>query len=69
MGDRLRCHYCRNVIGIYEPMITFIDGLALETSRTAEPDAGNRDTECYHKACYLHEHGDDPDREYRQVPP
>ena len=58
MGDRLRCHQCRDVIGIYEPMIAFVDGLAYETSQAAEPDTNNRASECYHQACFR-ERGDD----------
>lgn len=53
MGDRLRCNRCRDVIGIYEPMITVNDGLADETSLAAQPDVGKQGSECYHRACYF----------------
>jgi hypothetical protein len=46
----LRCGHCQQVIGVYEPAIAFIAGLALKTSLAAQPDI--RRTDCYHEACY-----------------
>jgi hypothetical protein len=54
-GRQLRCHICRDVIGIYEPMITLLDGRPYETSQAVEPDGAARASECYHQACYLRE--------------
>lgn len=50
MSDRLRCRRCGDVIGVYEPLIVFVEGQPRETSRLAEPQAGA--LECYHRACY-----------------
>jgi hypothetical protein len=52
MSDRLRCRHCGDVIGVYEPMITFVEGCARESSRLAEPLAGALDGRCYHRSCY-----------------
>jgi hypothetical protein len=51
MNDAPRCHRCRDVIGVYEPMILLADGAARETSRAAEPDAATRG-DSYHGSCY-----------------
>ncbi len=50
MSDRLRCRRCGDVIGVYEPLIAFVEGRPLETSHLAEPQAGA--LECYHRSCY-----------------
>ncbi len=54
--EQVLCHLCRDVIGIYEPMITLFQGHPHETSQAAEPDGYVRASECYHRACYLPEH-------------
>jgi hypothetical protein len=48
----LRCRHCREVIGIYEPLLVLVEGQAHETSRAAKPDAGANGEECYHHGCY-----------------
>jgi hypothetical protein len=48
----IRCEACGDVIGVYEPLVHLVEGLAWHTSRAAEPNlevaAGRR----YHLACY-----------------
>jgi hypothetical protein len=58
MSDRLLCHHCGEVIGVYEPLLVLVDGRIRETSRALEPDAAGRVGDCYHRACYerLDEH-------------
>jgi len=51
MNDAPRCPRCRDVIGVYEPIILLLDGRARETSRAAEPDVDGRG-ERYHWHCY-----------------
>ncbi len=53
MAQRLICHHCTEVIGVYEPVVVVIDGEVRETSRAAEPTIGTDAAECYHRACYL----------------
>jgi hypothetical protein len=52
MSNRLRCHDCREVIGVYEPLVVLVDGRARETSRALEPDTGDQAGAYYHRACY-----------------
>ena len=59
MDRRLKCHQCRDVIGVYEPMIVLADGQARNTSRAAEKDTASPVGECYHHACYTHVCGQD----------
>lgn len=61
MSGALRCQNCGDVIGVYEPMTVVADGQARDTSRAAEPDISRGVDECYHRACYTHSHGEDPD--------
>jgi len=51
MNDAPRCRRCRDVIGVYEPMILLVDGRARETSRAAEPNVGTHG-DGYHGSCY-----------------
>ncbi len=60
MNRTVRCRHCEDVIGVYEPMIVVCDGQVRGTSRAAEPNAGDDASECYHRACYVHAHGEDP---------
>ena len=48
----LRCARCRDVIGVYEPVVVWASGAARETSRAAEPDLGGPRVECYHRSCH-----------------
>ena len=54
----VRCNHCGEIIGVYEPLITLMEGQALETSRAVEPLAGAMGTRIYHRACYEHHHGE-----------
>ena len=43
MSESLRCRHCGEVIGVYEPLVTFVEGRALgdlAAGRTAGGDAG-----------------------------
>lgn len=52
LGQRPRCVACQDVIGIYEPLVQLVDGVAWRTSRAAEPTLGAAGGELYHAACY-----------------
>jgi hypothetical protein len=54
MSDTLRCRHCGEVIGVYEPLITLVEGRPWETSRLADPLAGALGGTCYHRACFEH---------------
>jgi hypothetical protein len=60
MSDRLCCHHCGEVIGVYEPLIRLLAGHAYETSRALEPDTTSRVGDCYHRACYERLRDDGP---------
>jgi hypothetical protein len=48
----LRCARCRDVIGVYEPLLHVVDGIARRTSRAAEPELVHAEGgSCYHLAC------------------
>ncbi len=57
MTEPLRCHDCGEVIGVYEPLITLVDGRARETSLAVESEPGGPGANCYHRACYERLHG------------
>ena len=57
MNPSVLCRHCNDVIGVYEPMVVLAGGQAQITSRAA---AGGRAGECYHEACYVQAHGEDP---------
>jgi hypothetical protein len=48
----LRCHHCGEPIGVYEPLVTLVDGHEHETSRLAEPHAASVFSACYHRECF-----------------
>jgi hypothetical protein len=48
----LRCARCGAVIGVYEPLVRIVDGIARKTSRAAEPDVAEGSAVCFHAACY-----------------
>jgi hypothetical protein len=52
MREPLHCHDCGEVIGVYEPLVTLVDGHARELSRAADPHVTARDGECLHRACF-----------------
>jgi hypothetical protein len=63
MSDLLRCRHCGEVIGVYEPLVTFLEGRPFETSRLADPLAGALDGRAYHRACFERVHGEIESRE------
>lgn len=48
------CHHCGDVIGVYEPLVMVVDGLAHQSSRASEleRESPGRVGNCYHSACY-----------------
>ena len=50
--ERMACHRCKDVIGVYEPMVVLADGRVRETSLAREPGVRASDHECYHRACF-----------------
>lgn len=53
MTQKIRCHHCDDVIGVYEPMIVVHSGEVRETSRAADPTLNTEAGEHYHRRCYL----------------
>jgi len=48
----LHCAGCGQVIGVYEPLVHIIAGVAHKTSRAADPHVGQSGAgACYHLAC------------------
>jgi len=51
--EAIRCRYCGEVIGVYEPLVTCISGAPVRTSRAAlgsDTDLAERPS--YHADCY-----------------
>ncbi|HTZ85884.1 MAG TPA: hypothetical protein VMB05_04375 [Solirubrobacteraceae bacterium] len=56
MQGELRCEHCRDVIGVYEPVVTMIDGEPLRTSRAVA--LGHlRGAPCFHEECFQRAEG------------
>jgi hypothetical protein len=51
-GERTRCAACRDVIGVYEPLIHVLGNLVWRTSLAAEPGVALGGGERYHAGCY-----------------
>jgi hypothetical protein len=48
----LRCARCRGVIGVYEPIVHVVAGIAYKTSRAAEPALRHAEAgSCFHLTC------------------
>ena len=48
----LLCAGCGEVIGVYEPLVHVIAGVAHKTSRAADPQLAQTQADaCYHLAC------------------
>jgi hypothetical protein len=47
-----RCTACDDVIGVYEPLVQVVGGVALRTSLAADPHACRVGGDCYHLDCY-----------------
>jgi hypothetical protein len=53
------CRYCRDVIGMYEPMVVLLDGgQKLLTSRAAANGVIPHDARRYHETCFARVEGD-----------
>jgi hypothetical protein len=52
VARRLRCAVCRDVIGVYEPLVHVLEDLAWRTSLAAEPGVASAGGEHYHADCY-----------------
>lgn len=52
VDDRLRCNFCGDVIGVYEPLMHVFGGTTRPTSRAADPGLSLAAGEHYHLACY-----------------
>jgi hypothetical protein len=49
----LRCAGCGEVIGVYEPLVHVVGGIAHKTSRAADPALVDAvPGSCYHVACW-----------------
>lgn len=52
--ERLRCAYCGDVIGVYEPLVVVSGDQLRSTALAAEPDAASDPDAVYlHDACHL----------------
>jgi hypothetical protein len=49
---RLVCDRCHGVIGVYEPLVTIVDGEPCRTSLAADPDLTRNDGPSYHLKCF-----------------
>ena len=49
---RPRCAACRDVIGVYEPLVHVLGDLAWRTSLAAEPAVTAAGGDLYHADCY-----------------
>jgi hypothetical protein len=48
---KLRCAKCEEIIGVYEPLVHVVGGVALRTSRAAEPEIVHA-RPVYHATCW-----------------
>jgi hypothetical protein len=51
MSPTLQCRHCGEIIGVYEPFMTLVEGQLLEASRLGEPPPRTGDGPAYHEAC------------------
>lgn len=54
---RSTCDYCGEAIGVYEPVVVVVDGIARESSRAAEPWIGTPPARLFHRTCHLERFG------------
>jgi hypothetical protein len=47
-----RCRHCEEVIGMYEPVVTLVEGTPLRTSRLAAPAGQLASWPCFHSDCF-----------------
>jgi hypothetical protein len=52
-ADRtLRCHRCREVIGVYEPMVVLLEDRPVHTARIAAEAEQLTVEPCFHSGCF-----------------
>jgi hypothetical protein len=51
-GERTLCALCRDVIGVYEPLVHVLGDLVSRTSLAAEPGVAIAGGERYHADCF-----------------
>jgi hypothetical protein len=52
ISERTLCALCRDVIGVYEPLVHVLGNLVSRTSLAAEPGVAIAGGERYHAGCY-----------------
>jgi hypothetical protein len=54
LDHRPSCDFCGAVVGVYEPLVWLHAGVAIVTSRAADPGLSSPDHEgmLYHRDCY-----------------
>ena len=56
MMERVRCRWCHEMVGVFDPIVVLAEGDARETSLLIERAAGSHSRvpagACYHPACY-----------------
>ncbi len=55
---RVKCHRCRDVIGVYEVAVLETASGPVETSLMSEPWLADSGAPCFHRACYQACRGD-----------
>lgn len=60
MSESVDCELCGETIGVYEPLITFIDGHPQETSRAATHPPGGLPSPCFHQLCFEGQQAEEP---------
>jgi hypothetical protein len=59
--ETLRCRHCRDLIGIYEPLVVVRDGLRVRTSRAAAAGEALEASPCFHAECFeAHDASEEP---------
>jgi hypothetical protein len=49
----MRCRYCGDVVGVYEPLVLLAGDQARTTSAAAEPHIRGEAGDRFHRACYM----------------
>ncbi len=50
--EGLRCRHCRDLIGVYEPLVVVRDGVPVRTSRAAAASEPLEGESCFHAECF-----------------
>jgi len=56
----MRCDHCREIIGVYEPMIVRIEDEDHRTSQAADPSRALEAHQRFHSDCYVELNGSLP---------